>query len=107
MAAGVHLQPSAPNTLTCRILCTARKFSDMDLDLKSRTAIVTGASIGIGRAIAKALAREGVRVVAVARRKDLLETLVSEVQAAGGAAVTPVVQDMMDENAAKKITAAA
>lgn len=42
----------------------------MDLDLKSRTALVSGASIGIGRAIAKGLAREGVRVVAVARRKD-------------------------------------
>ena len=79
----------------------------MDLDLKSKTAVVTGASIGIGRAIARGLAKEGVRVVAVARRKDLLETLVGEVQAAGGAEVTPVVQDMMDENAAKKIAAAA
>ena len=46
----------------------------MDLDLKSKTAVVSGASIGIGRAIAKGLALEGVRVVAVARRKDLLET---------------------------------
>jgi 3-oxoacyl-[acyl-carrier protein] reductase len=48
----------------------------MNLDLKSKTAVVTGASIGIGRAIAKALALEGVRVVAVARRRDLLEQLV-------------------------------
>ena len=67
----------------------------MDLDLKSKTAVVTGASIGIGRAIAKGLALEGVRVVAVARRKDLLEQLVQEVQAAGGAAVIPVTQDIM------------
>jgi 3-oxoacyl-[acyl-carrier protein] reductase len=89
------------------MLLAERKFSKMDLDLKSKTAVVTGASIGIGRAIAKGLAREGVRVVAVARRKDLLETLVGEVKAAGGAEVTPVVQDMMDESAAKKITAAA
>jgi 3-oxoacyl-[acyl-carrier protein] reductase len=37
----------------------------MDLDLKSKTAIVSGASTGIGRAIARALALEGVRVVAV------------------------------------------
>src|SRR5664279_2968418 len=89
------------------MLLPERKSANMDLDLKSKTAVVTGASIGIGRAIAKGLAREGARVVAVARRKDLLETLVGEVQAAGGAAVTPVVQDMMDENAEKKITAAA
>ena len=45
----------------------------MDLELKSKTAVVTGASIGIGRAIAKGLALEGTRVVGVARRKDLLD----------------------------------
>src|SRR6202171_5089327 len=89
------------------MLPTERKFSTMDLDLKSRTAVVTGASIGIGRAIAKALAREGVRVVAVARRKDLLEKLAQEVQAEGGTAVIPLVQDVMQQDAAKKLAAAA
>jgi 3-oxoacyl-[acyl-carrier protein] reductase len=79
----------------------------MDLDLKSKTAVVTGASIGIGRAIAKGLALEGVRVVAVARRKDLLEKLVQEVKAAGGADVIAVEQDIMGEDAAKKLAAAA
>ncbi len=79
----------------------------MDLELKSRTAIVTGASIGIGRAIAKGLALEGVRVVAVARRKELLAQLVQEVEAAGGAAVIPFVQDIVQEDAAKKLAAAA
>jgi 3-oxoacyl-[acyl-carrier protein] reductase len=79
----------------------------MDLDLKSKTAMVTGASIGIGRAIARGLALEGVRVVAVARRGDLLETLAQEVKAKGGAAVVPVVQDIMQEDAAKKLAAAA
>ena len=56
----------------------------MDLDLKSKTAVVSGACIGIGRAIAKGLALEGVRVVGVARRKDLLDQLAQEVKAAGG-----------------------
>jgi 3-oxoacyl-[acyl-carrier protein] reductase len=79
----------------------------MDLELKSKTAVVTGASIGIGRAIAKGLALEGVRVVAVARRKDLLEKLVQEVRSDGGAAVIPVEQDVMQEDAAKKLAAAA
>jgi 3-oxoacyl-[acyl-carrier protein] reductase len=79
----------------------------MDLDLKSRTAMVTGASIGIGRAIAKGLAMEGVRVVAVARRKDLLEQLVQDVRAAGGAAVIPLAQDIMEQGATKKLVAAA
>ena len=58
----------------------------MDLELKSRTALVTGASIGIGRGIALGLAREGVRLAIVARRGDLLETLADEIEAAGGAA---------------------
>ena len=79
----------------------------MNLDLKSRTAVVTGASIGIGRAIAKALALEGVRVVAVARRNDLLENLAQEVLAEGGAPVIPVVQDITQEDAARKLAAAA
>jgi 3-oxoacyl-[acyl-carrier protein] reductase len=79
----------------------------MDLDLKSRTAVVTGASVGIGRAIAKALALEGVRVVAVARRNDLLEKLAQEVLAEGGAAMIPVVQDITQEDAARKLADAA
>lgn len=75
----------------------------MDLDLKSRTAVVTGASIGIGRAIAKGLALEGVRVVAVARRKDLLDLLAQEVEAARGGKIMPLVQDVMEANAANRL----
>jgi 3-oxoacyl-[acyl-carrier protein] reductase len=78
----------------------------MDLELKSRTAVVTGASIGIGRAIARGLAQEGVRVVGVARRKELLDTLVTEVKAAGGT-VIPVIQDIVAEGAADKLAATA
>jgi 3-oxoacyl-[acyl-carrier protein] reductase len=78
----------------------------MNLDLKSKTAVVTGASIGIGRAIAKGLALEGVRVVAVARRKELLEQLVQEVEGAGGAGVIPLAQDIMQKDAAQSLTSA-
>lgn len=51
-----------------------------------RHALVTGASSGIGRGLALALARRGTRVVAAARRRDRLEALVREIGAAGGQA---------------------
>ena len=78
----------------------------MDLQLKSRTAVVTGASVGIGRAVARGLAREGVRVAAVARRKDLLEQLATEARSEGGE-IVPVIQDIMQEGAAKSLAATA
>src|SRR3954454_19262965 len=87
-------------------LANQRKSSIMDLDLKSKTAVVSGASTGIGRAIAKALALEGVRVLAVARRKDLLDELAREMQQADGA-VVPLAQDIMQEDAATRMAAAA
>ena len=79
----------------------------MDLVLKTKTALVSGASIGIGRAIAKLLALEGVRVVAVARRRELLDQLAEEVKAQGGTAIVPLVQDIMQADAAARLAAAA
>ena len=51
----------------------------MELGIQGRTALVTGASMGIGRGIATALAREGVRLAVVARRRKLLEELQQEI----------------------------
>jgi 3-oxoacyl-[acyl-carrier protein] reductase len=79
----------------------------MDLQLRGRSALVTGASIGIGRGIALALAREGARVAVVARRGELLESLADEVVAAGGTRPVIIVANMLDEGAAERIAAAA
>ena len=79
----------------------------MDLQLRGKTAVVTGASMGIGRAIAKALAAEGVRVVGVARRIELMEAMADEVEAAQHPRPILVQQDVMEEDAAAKIAAAA
>ena len=56
--------------------------------LYQKTAIVTGASRGIGRAIAVRLSREGASVVLTARDQTLLESAVSEIKAAGGSAAS-------------------
>lgn len=56
----------------------------MDLGLKGRTAVVTGASSGLGLASAEALAAEGANVTLVGRRRDLLER---EAERVGGLAV--------------------
>lgn len=54
--------------------------------LRGKTALVTGASSGLGEAAARALAAEGVAVMAVARRADRVREVAQEIVAAGGAA---------------------
>jgi 3-oxoacyl-[acyl-carrier protein] reductase len=75
----------------------------LELQLKGRTALVTGASMGIGRGIAKAFAAEGVRLAVVARRRNLLEELQDELKAK----LVIIEQDFLQEGAPEKIAKAA
>jgi 3-oxoacyl-[acyl-carrier protein] reductase len=79
----------------------------MDLNLKGKSALVTGASIGIGRGIALALAREGARLALVARRGDLLEQVAGEIVTAGGAKPALIVQNLLEEGAPERIATTA
>jgi NAD(P)-dependent dehydrogenase (short-subunit alcohol dehydrogenase family) len=66
----------------------------MDLGLEGRRAIVTGGSLGIGKAIARELAREGADVAIVARTKDTLEAAARELAAETGRRVIPLAADV-------------
>lgn len=71
---------------------------------EKRIALVTGASRGIGRAVALQLAREGWRVIAVARAQKALEKLDDEIRALGGEA-TLIPLDLRDMNAIDQLAA--
>lgn len=79
----------------------------MDLNLNDKTALVTGASVGIGRAIAKVLAAEGVQLAISARRSDKLEALSAEIVGAGGKRPHAIVCDLYEDNASPKLAQAA
>jgi 3-oxoacyl-[acyl-carrier protein] reductase len=75
----------------------------MDLGLAGKTALVTGASAGIGRGIALALAAEGVRLAVMARRRERLEALARE----AGAKLVIIECDFMLPEAPQRIAEAA
>jgi NAD(P)-dependent dehydrogenase (short-subunit alcohol dehydrogenase family) len=78
----------------------------LNLDLSGRSAICTGATSGIGRAAALALAAAGAGVVAVGRDADRLAETVAEIEAAGGRVVGARF-DLLDDDAPAGIVAAA
>ena len=71
-------------------------------DFRGKWALVTGASAGIGVALARELARHGAKLIITARRRDRLETLAAELTAQG-TEVRIVVADLMDFGAAQAI----
>ncbi len=59
----------------------------MSQGIEGKVVVITGASIGIGEATARLLAKDGAKIVAVARRKSRLDQLVEEIETAGDQAI--------------------
>ena len=72
------------------------KEPSMDLQLKGRVALVTGASAGLGRGIVATLAAEGVQLALLARRRPLLEEAAAEAVKLGAPKPLIIVADMAD-----------
>ena len=75
----------------------------MDLELTNKTALVTGASIGLGATIARHLAQEGCRLAILARREKLLESVADEIAATGAERPLIIVQDITADNMAERV----
>jgi NADP-dependent 3-hydroxy acid dehydrogenase YdfG len=73
------------------------------MDLKDKVVIVTGASSGIGEATARVLASRGARVAIVARRKDRLDALASEIEKSGKGMALSIEADITDKVTCKKV----
>jgi NAD(P)-dependent dehydrogenase (short-subunit alcohol dehydrogenase family) len=79
----------------------------MDLNLAGRTAVISGGSMGIGKAIASGLAAEGVNLVLLARGQEALDETASEIGGAHGVEILTVSTDIRDAESVNAMAAAA
>lgn len=75
----------------------------MDMGLEDKVAIITGGSEGIGKAAALSMAKEGARVVIVARRQDVLDQAAQEIKTATEGVVLPISGDVMERDTAQRV----
>ena len=73
--------------------------------LSGKIALVTGASVGLGRQIAIRLASEGCQLIILARREALLDELASEIEASGRLRPLVVACDITDRQAPQQLLA--
>lgn len=73
------------------------------VSLSGRTALITGASSGIGTAAAHALAREGVDLTLAARREEQLDAIAAEVESEHGVETLVIPTDVRDEDAVESM----
>jgi 3-oxoacyl-[acyl-carrier protein] reductase len=78
----------------------------MDLGIRGRKALITASSQGLGKAAATALAREGVDITLVARRRDILEATAAAIRDETGVKVMAVAADVTTEKGRAEVLAA-
>ncbi|HEX6513443.1 MAG TPA: SDR family NAD(P)-dependent oxidoreductase, partial [Chloroflexota bacterium] len=79
----------------------------MDLELSGKAAIVTGGSRGIGKAVARELALEGVAVAIVARTKDALQASAAELESDTAGKIVGLAADTGSDEAVRNMVAEA
>src|SRR5215467_1765920 len=89
--------------------CNGRRLGEyaMDLGLQGKHAIVTGGSRGIGKAVARELAREGVDVAIVARNRANLEVTARELAAVSNRRILPLAADVTSKDQVDHVVAEA
>lgn len=82
------------NAPSRKLLCASLRWPGVDLALRGKAAAVMAGSDGLGRASARALAREGARVAICGRREEHLRAAAKELSDESGSEVVPIVADV-------------
>src|SRR5262249_5826699 len=104
---GLRLAPSTSRDDCATIPASQADGGEMELNLKGKAAVVTGASRGIGAGIARELAQEGVSVMLVARDEAALKARAEEIRTRHNVEARYISADLREDAAAAKVIGAA